>query len=95
MDPLKGQTPLNTVPVDELYDVIFVRPAMWLGTILWKKGDGSIIDGALNGLAMTIVPWFTKLVRRAQSGYLFHYAFAMFVGLSAIITWFAIGGGYR
>ena len=80
---------------DELYDVIFVRPAMWLGTVLWKKGDGSIIDGALNGLAMTIVPWFTRLAGRAQSGYLFHYAFAMFVGLAAIITWFAIGGGYR
>ena len=86
---------LNKWYFDELYDVIFFRPAMWLGTILWKKGDGSIIDGALNGLAMTIVPWFTKLVGRAQSGYLFHYAFAMFVGLSAIITWFAIGGGYR
>jgi NADH-quinone oxidoreductase subunit L len=80
---------------DELYDVIFVRPAMWLGTVLWKKGDGSIIDGALNGLVMTIVPWFTRLAGRAQSGYLFHYAFAMFVGLAAIITWFAIGGGYR
>lgn len=86
---------LNKWYFDELYEVIFVRPAMWLGTILWKKGDGSIIDGALNGLAMTIVPWFTRLVGRAQSGYLFHYAFAMFVGLSAIITWFAIGGGYR
>lgn len=86
---------LNKWYFDELYEVIFVRPAMWLGTILWKKGDGSIIDGALNGLAMTIVPWFTRLVGRAQSGYLFHYAFAMFVGLSAIITWFAISGGYR
>ena len=86
---------LNKWYFDELYDVIFVRPAMWLGTVLWKKGDGSIIDGALNGLAMTIVPWFTRLAGRAQSGYLFHYAFAMFVGLAAIITWFAIGGGYR
>jgi NADH-quinone oxidoreductase subunit L len=86
---------LNKWYFDELYEVIFVRPAMWLGTILWKKGDGSIIDGALNGLAMTIVPWVTRLVGRAQSGYLFHYAFAMFVGLSAIITWFAIRGGYH
>ena len=86
---------LNKWYFDEVYDIIFVRPAMWLGTVLWKKGDGSIIDGALNGLAMTIVPWFTRLAGRAQSGYLFHYAFAMFVGLAAIITWFAIGGGYR
>jgi len=86
---------LNKWYFDEVYDIIFVRPAMWLGTVLWKKGDGSIIDGALNGLAMTIVPWFTRLAGRAQSGYLFHYAFAMFVGLAAIITWFANGGGYR
>ena len=84
---------LNKWYFDELYDTIFVRPAKWLGTFLWKRGDGAVIDGALNGLAMTIVPWFTRLAGRAQSGYLFHYAFAMFVGLAAIITWFAIGGG--
>ncbi|WP_069299729.1 NADH-quinone oxidoreductase subunit L [Neptunicoccus sediminis] len=84
---------LNKWYFDEIYDVIFVRPAKWLGTFLWKKGDGAVIDGGLNGLAMGIVPWFTKLAGRAQSGYLFHYAFAMFVGLAALITWFAIGGG--
>ena len=84
---------LNKWYFDELYDAIFVRPAKWLGTFLWKRGDGSVIDGALNGLAMGIVPWFTKMAGKAQSGYLFHYAFAMFVGLAAIITWFAIGGG--
>jgi NADH-quinone oxidoreductase subunit L len=84
---------LNKWYFDELYDAIFVRPAKWLGTFLWKKGDGAVIDGALNGLAMNVVPWFTRLAGRAQSGYLFHYAFAMFVGLAAIITWFAIGGG--
>lgn len=84
---------LNKWYFDELYDFIFVRPAKWLGHFLWKKGDGKVIDGAINGLAMGIVPWLTRLAGRFQSGYLFHYAFAMFAGLAAIITYFAIGGG--
>ena len=42
---------------------------------------------------MGIIPWFTRQAGRAQSGYLFHYAFAMFVGLAVIITWFSVAGG--
>ena len=84
---------LNKWYFDELYDYIFVNPAKKLGTFLWKRGDGNVIDGGINGLAMGIIPWFTRLAGRVQSGYLFHYAFAMFIGLAAIITWFAIGGG--
>ena len=83
---------LNKWYFDELYDLIFVRPTKALGTFLWKKGDGKIIDGTINGLAMGIVPWLTRLAGRAQSGYVYHYAFAIFIGLVAIITWFAIGG---
>ena len=84
---------LNKWYFDELYDWIFVRPAMWIGKFLWKKGDGSVIDGGINGLAMGIIPYFTKLAGRAQSGLLFHYAFWMVVGVAAIITWFSITGG--
>jgi len=83
---------LNKWYFDELYDLIFVRPAKWIGRFLWKKGDGSVIDGGINGLAMGIVPFVTRTLGRWQSGYLFHYAFAMFIGLAAIITWFVIGG---
>ncbi len=83
---------LNKWYFDELYEFIFVRPAKWLGRFLWKKGDGKVIDGSINGLSMGIVPFFTKTLGRWQSGYLFHYAFAMFVGLAAIITWFVVGG---
>ena len=72
---------LNKWYFDEIYDFLFVRPAKWLGTLLWKGGDGEAIDGTLNGIAMGIVPWFTRLAGRAQSGYLFHYAFAMVLGL--------------
>jgi NADH-quinone oxidoreductase subunit L len=84
---------LNKWYFDEIYDFLFVRPAQALGRFLWKQGDGKVIDGGINGLAMGIIPWFTRLAGRVQSGYLFHYAFVMFIGLVVIITWFSIGGG--
>jgi NADH-quinone oxidoreductase subunit L len=78
---------------DQIYAVIFVRPAMWIGKKLWRKGDDGTIDGIIYGIAAGIVPWFTRLSGRVQSGYVFHYAFAMLIGLSALITWFAVRGG--
>ena len=78
---------------DEIYDAIFVRPAMALGRFFWKKGDGVVIDGTLNGVAMGVIPWLTRLAGRAQSGYLFHYAFAMVLGMALLITWMTLGGG--
>ncbi len=84
---------LNKWYFDELYDVIFVRSAKALGTLLWKRGDGDIIDGTLNGVAMGIVPFFTRLAGRAQSGYIFTYAFAMVLGIVVLITWMSIAGG--
>jgi NADH-quinone oxidoreductase subunit L len=83
---------LNKWYFDELYDWIFVRPAKWLGRFLWHKGDGAVIDGALNGMAMGIIPFFTKLAGRAQSGYVFTYAFAMVLGIAALLTWTVLGG---
>ncbi|HUS54515.1 MAG TPA: NADH-quinone oxidoreductase subunit L [Thermohalobaculum sp.] len=84
---------LNKWYFDELYEFLIVRPAKWIGTFLWRKGDGSTIDGFLNGVAMGLVPLLTRFAGRAQSGYLFHYAFAMLIGISALITWFAVTGG--
>jgi len=86
---------LNKWYFDELYDVIFVRPARWLGGFLWKRGDGNVIDGSLNGVAMGIVPFFTRLAGRAQSGYLFHYAFAMVMGIVILVTWMTLFGGAK
>ena len=85
---------LNKWYFDEIYNFIFVRPTMWIGRTLWKRGDGSVIDGFLNGTAMGFVPWLTALAGRMQSGFLFHYAFVMLIGVSLIITWFAVGGGH-
>ncbi len=85
---------LNKWYFDELYNVIFVKPAFWLGNFLWKKGDGVVIDGALNGVALGIIPFFTKLAGRWQSGYVFTYAFAMVLGIAALLTWMTLTVGH-
>ncbi|MCF6273048.1 MAG: NADH-quinone oxidoreductase subunit L [Rhodobacteraceae bacterium] len=84
---------LNKWYFDELYDAIFVKPTLKLGRFLWKKGDGKVIDGGLNGLAMGIIPWLTKLAGRWQSGYVFTYALAMILGVGVLITWFMFTRG--
>jgi NADH-quinone oxidoreductase subunit L len=84
---------LNKWYFDEVYHFLFVRPALWLGSFLWKRGDGGAIDGAINGVAMGVVPFFTRLAGRAQSGYIFTYAFAMVIGIAVLITWMSIAGG--
>ena len=86
---------LNKWYFDEIYDAIFVRPAQWLGRFLWKRGDGDVIDGSLNGVAMGIIPFFTRLAGRAQSGYIFTYAFAMVIGIGILVTWMTLSGGAR
>ena len=84
---------LNKWYFDEAYDFLFVRSAKALGRFLWKKGDGTVIDGSINGVAMGIIPFFTRLAGRAQSGYLFHYAFAMVIGIAVLLVWMTLLGG--
>ncbi len=84
---------LNKWYIDELYDFLFVNPAKRLGHFLWKRGDGNVIDGFLNGVAMGAVPFFTRLANRWQSGYVFTYAFAMVLGIAFLITLMNLGGG--
>ena len=77
----------------ELSDFIFVRPAKWLGRFLWKKGDGFVIDGfGPDGVSARVID-VTRNVVRLQSGYLYHYAFAMLIGVAGLITWFTFGLG--
>jgi NADH-quinone oxidoreductase subunit L len=78
---------------DELYDVIFVRPVMWFGRFFWKRGDGNVIDGSINGVAMGFVPFVTRLAGKVQSGYIFTYAFAMVIGIAVLLTWMSLSGG--
>jgi NADH-quinone oxidoreductase subunit L len=84
---------LNKWYFDEIYDVLFVRPAFWIGRNLWKKGDEATIDGGINGVAMGIIPFFTRLAGKAQSGYIFTYAFAMVIGIAVLVTWVTMTGG--
>ncbi len=82
---------LNKWYFDELYDVLFVRSAKWLGRFLWKEGDGRVIDGfGPNGVAARVMD-ITGRVVRLQTGFLYHYAFAMLIGIAALITWMMLG----
>ena len=83
---------LNKWYFDELYDFILVRPAMWLGRFLWKTGDGLVIDGlGPDGISARVAD-VTKGVVRLQTGYVYHYAFAMMIGVAVLISWFMFGG---
>jgi NADH-quinone oxidoreductase subunit L len=76
---------------DELYDMIFVRPSFYLGQGLWKSGDGAVIDGVgPDGVAAATVD-IAKRAGRVQSGYLYHYAFAMLIGIVLFASWFLFG----
>jgi NADH-quinone oxidoreductase subunit L len=81
---------LNKWYFDELYDWVFVRPAFLLGDGLWKSGDGAVIDGfGPNGVA-AMTRDLAQRASRLQTGYLYHYAFAMMIGLVALVTWYLL-----
>ena len=83
---------LNKWYFDELYDFLFVRSAKYLGHNLWKQGDGAVIDGiGPDGIAAATLSVARRAVK-LQSGYVYHYAFAMLLGLAAIVTWYLIAG---
>ncbi len=85
---------LNKWYFDELYDFLFVRPAKRLGHFLWKKGDGAVIDGlGPDGISARVVDVTNRIVK-LQSGYLYHYAFAMLIGVAALVTWMMLGGTF-
>ena len=85
---------LNKWYFDELYDFLFVRPAKWLGRQLWKKGDGMVIDGlGPDGVSARVID-VTNAVVRLQTGYVYHYAFAMLIGVAALVTWYMLGGAH-
>ncbi|WP_315806592.1 MULTISPECIES: NADH-quinone oxidoreductase subunit L [unclassified Bradyrhizobium] len=93
--PLLYNFLLNKWYFDELYDFIFVRPAKWLGRFLWKKGDGFVIDGfGPDGVSARVLD-ITRNVVKIQTGYLYHYAFAMLIGVAGLITWFMFMGGQQ
>src|SRR5499426_1870709 len=85
---------LNKWYFDEIYDALLVNPTKRLGYILWKWGDGWVIDGfGPDGVSARVID-VTRNVVRLQTGYLYHYAFAMLIGVAALITWFMFTGAH-
>ena len=83
---------LNKWYFDELYNAVFVKPALAIGRVLWKRGDGAIIDGlGPDGVSARVLD-VTGRVVRLQTGYLYHYAFVMLIGVAALLSWFMFSG---
>ena len=83
---------LNAWYFDAIYDALLVRPTLWLGRALWKYGDGRLIDGVgPDGVSARVID-VTQRVIRLQTGYLYHYAFAMLIGVAALVTYYSFTG---
>jgi NADH-quinone oxidoreductase subunit L len=92
--PLLYDFLLNKWYFDEIYDFLFVRPAKAIGRFLWKKGDGVVIDGlGPDGVSARVID-VTQAVMRLQTGYVYHYAFAMLIGVAALVTYYMFGGAH-
>ena len=84
---------VNKYWVDEAYQAVFARGGLALGRGLWKGGDVGVIDGVLVNGSAAVVSRVSATVRSLQSGYLYHYAFAMILGLIALLggVWWWVG----
>ena len=73
---------------DELYEAIFVRPAVRIGTFLWQRGDNDTIDGFGPDGISALVYRLSGICSRVQTGFIFHYAFVMLIGVVVLVTWY-------
>ncbi|MFP5418341.1 MAG: NADH-quinone oxidoreductase subunit L [Gammaproteobacteria bacterium] len=80
---------VNKYWFDELYMAVFAKGARLLGGSLWRRGDQSFIDGIVINGSAHLIGRLSRLARTFQSGYIYHYAFAMLIGVFALVTWFA------
>ena len=81
----------NKYYFDRFYEIFFAGGSRGIGRLLWQAGDARLIDGIIiNGSART-VGWISGVVRRVQTGYLYHYAFAMILGLMFLLATFVLG----
>ena len=79
---------LNKWYFDELYNALFVRNAFFVGNGLWKSGDGAVIDGIGPDGLSALTQRLSRGTSQLQTGYLYHYAFAMLIGVVAFVTWY-------
>ena len=78
----------NKYYFDQFYQRFFANGSCQTGIALWKYADAGLIDGVLVNGSASLVGWVSSVARRLQSGYLYHYAFAMIIGLLILLTWF-------
>jgi NADH-quinone oxidoreductase subunit L len=78
----------NKYYLDWFNENVLARGTRALGTGLWKGGDQALIDGALVNGSWKLVGWVSGAVRRLQSGYIYHYAFGMIIGIFVLMTYF-------
>jgi len=78
----------NKYYMDWINEQVLARGARALGLGLWKGGDQAVIDGAVVNGSWRLVGRLAELARRLQTGYLYHYALAMIVGVLILMTWF-------
>jgi NADH-quinone oxidoreductase subunit L len=79
---------LNKWYFDEFYDALFTRNAFRGGWLLWKGGDGMLIDGLGPDGVATVTRGIARGASRLQTGYVYHYAFAMLIGVAAMVTYY-------
>jgi NADH-quinone oxidoreductase subunit L len=80
---------VNKYWFDEFYSTVFAKGARLLGGSLWRRGDQAVIDSLIVNGSAHLVERLSRLVKAFQSGYIYHYAFAMLIGVFALVTWFA------
>jgi NADH-quinone oxidoreductase subunit L len=89
--------PLHTLLVEKYYfdafnEKVLAAGARRIGRIFWRAGDVALIDGAIVNGSARLVGWASGILRQGQTGYLYHYAFAMVIGLSVILGWLLLDG---
>jgi NADH-quinone oxidoreductase subunit L len=82
-------TLVNNYYFDKFNDWFFAGGSRRFGGLLSNVGDGKVIEGIVNGTA-SMVGWWAALLRQVQSGYIYHYAFTMIIGLFALLTWWVV-----
>jgi NADH-quinone oxidoreductase subunit L len=84
---------INKYYADEFNDFVFAGGARGVGRLLWRIGDSIIIDGLIVNGSAKLVGWVAGVVRHVQTGYLYHYAFSMIIGLLLMLGWFVFLSG--
>jgi NADH-quinone oxidoreductase subunit L len=77
----------NKYYLDDLNQAVFAKGLIWIGGILWHRGDQKVIDGFFVNGSAHLVGRFAGVIRHLQSGYVYHYAFAMIAGLAVLLAW--------